>query len=155
MSLQKFCQRPVVTISPEMSLVDACQTMWEKNVGCVVVIDAGKPCGMLTDRDAALRVICEHRDPQQTTVQDIMTADPACIGVDKTLHELTTFMRHHHVRRVPIVDQEERVIGMVTLDDLLMLLGTEMSDIGQGVFAPLVNQPTVDDEGYIHAEWER
>ena len=104
MSLQKFCERPVVTISPEMTIVEACHMMWEKNVGCVVAVEAGKLCGILTDRDAALKVVREQKDPQQTMVRNIMTANPACIRVDKTLHELTTLMRQHHVRRVPIVD---------------------------------------------------
>jgi CBS domain-containing protein len=131
MSLQKFCERPLVTISSAMSIVEACQMMWEKNVGCVIAIDAGKPCGILTDRDAALKIVREKKDPQQTTVREIMTPNLVCIGVDKPLHELTTLMRQHLVRRVPIVNEGKKVIGLVTLDDLLMLLGEEMSDLGQ------------------------
>jgi CBS domain-containing protein len=153
-SLQKFCERPVVTIAPEMTIVEACQRMWEKNVGCVIAIDAGKPCGILTDRDAALKVVRERKDPQQTTVREIMTANPVCLRVDKTLHELTTLMRQHQVRRVPIVDGGEQVIGMVTLDDLLMLLGEEMSDLGQGISGTLFSPPTTTEEGFPFAEWE-
>jgi CBS domain-containing protein len=104
MSLQKFCQWPVVTITPEMTVATACQRMWEKNIGCVVAVEAGKLCGILTDRDIALKVVRERKDPQQTTVREIMTANPACIKVDKPLHELTTLMRQHLVRRVPIVN---------------------------------------------------
>lgn len=55
MSLQKFCQWPVVTIAPEMTVATACQMMWEKNIGCVVAGEAGKLSGILTDRDVALR----------------------------------------------------------------------------------------------------
>lgn len=154
MSLQKFCERPVVTISSAVSIVEACQMMWGKNVGCVIAIDAGKPCGILTDRDAALKIVRERKDPQQTTVREIMTPNLVCIGVDKTLHELTTLMRQHHVRRVPIVDGGEKVIGMVTLDDLLMLVGEEMSDLGQGISGALFSQPTTTEEGFPFAEWE-
>jgi hypothetical protein len=62
-----------------------------------------------------------------------MTANPACIKVDKPLHELTTLMRQHHVRRVPIVDDQYKPMGIVTLDDVLSLLSDEMSDMRQTV----------------------
>ncbi len=133
MSLQKFCQWPVVTIAPEMMIADACEMMWEKNIGSVVAVDAGKVCGMLTDRDVALKVVRERKDPRQTTVREIMTANPACIRVDKALSELTTLMRQHHVRRVPIVDDHNRPLGIVSFDDLLSLLSEEMSDMRQTV----------------------
>lgn len=153
MSLQQFCQRPVVTVSPEMCIVEACHQMWENNVGCVVAVEAGKPCGILTDRDTALKMVRERKDPQQTQVREIMTANPACIAVDKTLHELTTLMRQHHVRRVPIVDRDEQVIGMVTLDDLMMLLGEEMADLGQGIARTVVSKATTGEEGFPFEEW--
>jgi predicted transcriptional regulator len=127
----EFCEWPVVTVSPEMNIAEACQMMWETNVGCVVAAEAGKLCGILTDRDAALRVIRERKDPQRTTVREIMTSNPACIRVDKMLHELTPLMRQPHVRRVPIVDDRDKPIGIVTFDDLLVLLSEEMSDMGQ------------------------
>jgi CBS domain-containing protein len=142
-----------------MSIADALELMREKNIGSVVVVDEGtlcgigKPCGMLTDRDVALRIVRERRDPQQTTEKEIMTTNPACISVDKTLHELTAFMRHYHVRRVPIVDLSEHVIGMVTLDDLLLLVSKEMVDLGQGISEAMVSQTTGMKEGFPFEEW--
>jgi len=141
MSLQKFCQRPVVTISPEQTIVEACQLLRDRNVGCLVAVDGEKPCGMLTDRDIALKIIGEQKEFQRTKVRDIMTANPTCISVNKTVHELTALMHSHHVRRVPIVDGKDKVLGMVTLDDLLILLGQEMADIGQGVSGALFRPP--------------
>ena len=137
MSLQQFCQRPVITVSPAQTIVEACQLLQEKNVGCLVVEEAGKLRGILTDRDITLKVIGERKDPQQTKVQEIMTPSPAHLAVDKTLHELTTLMHEHHVRRVPIVDKDNMVVGLVTLDDLVILLSDEMADLGQGVFGAL------------------
>jgi CBS domain-containing protein len=137
MSLQQFCQRSVITVSPEQTVVEACQLLAEKNVGCLVVTEAEKLCGILTDRDITLKVMGERKDPQQTTVREIMTPHPAHITADKTLHDLTTLMHTHHVRRVPIVNETKAVVGLVTLDDLLMLLSDEMADLGQGVFGAL------------------
>ncbi len=142
MSLQKFCERPVVTVSPEQNVTAACQLLREKNVGCLVAVEDGKLCGILTDRDIALKVTGEKKDPQHTTVRDVMTNNPLHIAVHKTLHDLTSVMHTHHVRRVPIVDDGGKVVGMVTLDDLLMLLGQELADLGQGVSGALFYKPS-------------
>jgi CBS domain-containing protein len=141
MSLQQFCKRPVVTVSPEQNIVEACQLMREKNVGCLVAVEGEKLSGILTDRDIMLKVTGEKKDPQQTRVREIMTANPTRITVNKSLHDLTSLMHSHHVRRVPIVEGGDKVIGMVTLDDLLILLGQELADIGQGVSGALFRQP--------------
>jgi CBS domain-containing protein len=141
MSLQKFCERPVVTVAPGQSIVDACQLLQEKNVGCLLVTEGDKLNGILTDRDIALKVTGEKKDPQQTKVSDVMTSNPSRIAVNKSLHDLTSLMHTHRVRRVPIVDSDNRVKGLVTLDDLIMLLGQEMADIGQGVSGALLRQP--------------
>ena len=155
MSLEKFCERPVVTISPEQNIIAACQLMREKNVGCLVAVEGEKLRGILTDRDIALKVTAEKKDPQQTKVRDIMTANPNRIAVNKTLHDLTALMHAHHVRRVPIVDGGDKVVGMITLDDLLILLGQELADIGQGVSGALFRQPSPagEEESPMPLQW--
>jgi CBS domain-containing protein len=141
MSLQRFCKRPTVTIAPEKSIREACQLLEERNVGCLLVEEHGKLCGILTDRDIALRVVGQGKDPQLTRVGSIMTANPVRIPVESTLHELTMLMHGQHVRRVPIIDTSGRAIGMVTLDDLLMLLSDEMSDLGKTVSEAFFRKP--------------
>ncbi|MGE0826638.1 MAG: CBS domain-containing protein [Candidatus Binatia bacterium] len=133
MSLQKFCQRSVTTVAPQQTVFEACQLLKENNVGCLVVTAGNTLRGIVTDRDITLRVAGEGRDPSTTTVQEIMTPDPAHINVNKTVRDLTSLMHYHQVRRVPIVDETSRVIGVVTLDDLIMLLGEEWADLEQGV----------------------
>jgi CBS domain-containing protein len=141
MSLQKFCERPLITVSPEQTIVEVCQLLQEKNIGCVVATENGRVRGILTDRDIALKVTGAKKDPQHTKVREVMTTNPASISVDKGLHELTALMHSHHVRRVPIVDGTGKPLGMVTLDDLLVLLGEELSDVRRTVAAALLQQP--------------
>ena len=141
MSLQRFCQRPVVTIAPEQNIIEACRLLREKNVGCLIAEEGGKLRGILTDRDIAIKVTGENRNPQQTKVREIMTANPISIPMNRTLHDLTTLMHNQHVRRVPIVDSGDKVMGLVTLDDLLILLGEEMADLGQGISGALFHKP--------------
>jgi CBS domain-containing protein len=133
MSLQEFCQRPVVTISPRSTIADACHQMAQNNIGCMVVQEDGKLTGILTDRDIALKVAGETKDSRQTKVGEVMTPNPMCISVDKNLHELTKFMHTNHVRRVPIVDGGNKVLGIVTLDDLIAMLSSEMFEVGKTV----------------------
>jgi CBS domain-containing protein len=111
--------------------------MAQNNIGCMVVQEDGRLRGILTDRDIALKVAGETKDSRQTKVGDVMTPNPVCISVDKNLHELTTLMHTHHVRRVPIVDGGNKVLGIVTLDDLIALLSSEMFEIGRTVGQPL------------------
>ncbi|MBI4525684.1 MAG: CBS domain-containing protein [Deltaproteobacteria bacterium] len=133
MSLQDFCRKRVVTISPDASVMEGCRMMKDNNVGCIVAEDDGKLCGILTDRDIALKVAGEKRDPQMTSVRDVMTRNPVRISVEKDLRDLTALMHSHHVRRVPIVNGIDKTLGIVTLDDLIALLGDEMSEIGKAV----------------------
>jgi signal-transduction protein with cAMP-binding, CBS, and nucleotidyltransferase domain len=96
------------------------------------------------------------RDPQQTTVWEVMTPNPVRILVDHTLHELTMLMHRQHVRRVPIIDESGKAIGIVTLDDLLMLLGDEMSDMAKTVAEtflcnPFAAEPTAYQWWATHA----
>jgi CBS domain-containing protein len=133
MSLENFCRKPIVKISPDANIIAACRLMAEKNVGCLVAENEGKLCGIITDRDIALKVTGSERDPQKTAVKDIMTADPIRIGVNRDLHHLTSLMHAYHVRRVPIVDGFDTTLGIVTMDDLIALLGDEMSEIGKAI----------------------
>ena len=123
-------------------MAEACHLLREKNVGCVIATDGGHVRGILTDRDIALQVTGEKRDPQQTTVREVMHANPIRISVDKGLHDLTAVMHTHHVRRVPIVDSSDKVVGLVTLDDLLALLSEEMADMGKGIAGALFRRPS-------------
>jgi CBS domain-containing protein len=149
MSLQRFCRRPTVTITPEKTIREACLLLEERNVGCLLVEEHGKLCGILTDRDIALRVVGRGKDPHLTHVRTIMTANPVRIPVDSTLHELTMVMHNQHVRRVPIIDASGRAIGIVTLDDLLVLLSDEMSDLGKTVSEAFFRKPAdIETEDY-------
>jgi CBS domain-containing protein len=133
MSLEKYCQKPVIKISPDTNITEACRLMEQNNVGSLVVEKDGKLCGIVTDRDIALRVAGVQRDPRTTPAKDIMSPDPIRISVDKHLHHLTALMHAYHVRRVPIVNGYDNTLGIVTLDDLVAQLGDEMSEIGKAI----------------------
>ena len=133
MSLQNYCRKPVIRVAPDTNITEACQLMEQNNIGCLIAEREGKLCGIVTDRDIALRVAGAKRDPDKTLVRDIMTPDPVRISVDKDLRQLTAMMHAYHVRRVPIVNGFDATLGIVTLDDLIAQLGDEMSEIGKAI----------------------
>jgi CBS domain-containing protein len=133
MSLENFCRKPLIKVSPETNVAEACRLMEQNNVGSLVAEKDGKLCGIITDRDIALRVVGALKDPQATLVKEVMTPDPIRISVDKTLRHLTSLMHAYHVRRVPVVSGFDTTVGIVTLDDLIAELGDEMSDIGKAI----------------------
>lgn len=133
MSLQSYCRKPVIRVAPDTNITEACQLMEQNNVGCLIAEREGRLCGIVTDRDIALRVAGAKRDPDKTMVKDIMTPDPIRISVDKDLRQLTAMMHAYHVRRVPIVNGFDTTVGIVTLDDLIAQLGDEMSEIGKAI----------------------
>lgn len=133
MSLREFCQRQVISIAPESNILEACRLMQMNNIGCLVVQERGKMCGILTDRDIALKVAGESRSPQRTKAREIMSHSPVRIPVEQSLRQLTNLMRVHRVRRVPIVNGVDEVLGIVTMDDIIALISGEMSDLGRTV----------------------
>jgi CBS domain-containing protein len=133
MSLLEFCQHPVIRSSPDADVLEACKLMRENNVGCVVIEDQGKLCGIVTDRDIAMKVTGASKDPQSTKLRDIMTRNPVKIPVEKDLQHLTNVMRVHHVRRVPIIDADNRVLGIVTMDDVVARISAEIFDLGNTI----------------------
>jgi len=129
MSLERFCRKEIATIQPNDTIVSAARRMQEKHVGAVVVVDpAARPVGMLTDRDIACRVIAEGRDPARTSAESVMSRDLVTVRRDGTIDEVAFSMRKQGVRRVPIVDAEGKLAGIVAFDDLVVLLSAELGE---------------------------
>ena len=100
----------------------AAEIMREQNTGVLPVVEKdsrGKLIGIVTDRDLCLRVIAEGRDPKKVRVYECMTRSPVCTRSADDLQHALVLMQEHHVRRIPIVDAEQRICGMLTLTNLL------------------------------------
>lgn len=135
MAVGNYCRRDVQTVSPRETLRAAARCMQDKGVGCLVVTHEGRPQGVITDRDLALRVLRERLDPDSVPVRDIIGRDPAVIHENMPLGVVSKMMRRLCVRRLPVVDDGERIVGVITADDLLRLLSREVSMLGEAVAA--------------------
>jgi CBS domain-containing protein len=132
MKLNDIFTRNVVTARPEDTLATVALRMQEHNVGTVVIVENQRPVGIITDRDLALAVGARDVSPQ-AEVQKVMTRHVLAIPEDTSIYTATKFMREREVRRLPIVDREDRLVGIVTLDDLLRFLGRELCNLAEGI----------------------
>ncbi len=127
--LADICMRPVVTIEGTSTVRDAARLMRQKGIGALVVTSNHRPKGMITDRDIAVSVVAEGLDPAEVPVADVMRSNPAVIRGDKGLLDAVKLLAAKGVRRLPVVDNRGYVVGIIALDDILILLGTEMGHV--------------------------
>jgi CBS domain-containing protein len=133
-TIEKFVKR-VVTAKPQETLAAIARLMEQHNVGAVVLAEEHRPVGIVTDRDLALQVVglVGHGVPLQTPAAQVMTAPVKTVGRDDGIFDTTQSMREYAVRRLPVVDNEGRLVGLVTLDDLLRVLSRELSNLVEGI----------------------
>ncbi len=106
--------------------------MLDRNVGSLVVVNERQvPIGIITDRDLTVRALAAGLDVATTTVGDVMTPEPAVAMETTAIEDVLRIMRSGPYRRVPVVDADERLVGLVTLDDILDLLSEEFNSIGK------------------------
>jgi CBS domain-containing protein len=137
MSIGDICNREVIFVNREVTVYAACKLMRHYHVGSLVVVDDvdGKrvPVGMVTDRDIVVEIDAMDLDAKVITAGDIMSPDlvtaPESLGVPETIE----LMRCCGVRRIPVVNDENRLVGIVAIDDLLPVLAEELSCIARVV----------------------
>jgi CBS domain-containing protein len=130
MSLGHICRKDVVTVKPGTSVSEVTRIMEDKNIGSVIVVGGGDKFGIVTDRDIALRVVNRCLDPVRTPVDDIMTQDLVLtLREEMGLLEALEQIRKSAVRRFPVVDVDGKLKGIITLDDIIRLLGREIADV--------------------------
>ena len=135
--LGKVCMKPVVTASAQMTISEAARAMRSKNIGALVVVNAGRPIGMLTDRDITVEVVAHGMDPDSVRVGDVMRKKPVTIRQDLGLLDAARTFAKSGVRRLPVVDKGGVLIGVIAIDDITMLLGNEMGYLAGALSAGL------------------
>lgn len=137
MSIGEICNREVVYVSRDVTINAACKLMRHYHVGSLVVVDESEgkrvPVGILTDRDIVVEIDAMDLDGKVITAGDIMSEELTTIAEDSGVHETIEIMRFKGVRRLPVVDSDNRLVGIVTIDDLLEMLAEELNDIARVV----------------------
>jgi CBS domain-containing protein len=121
MLIREVMTESVVTAEPGTSVREVAELMRERNVGSVVLVEDGKPVGFITDRDLAVSVLADGRDPSDHA-GDHATAPVVTIAAECDVQDAAELMVRHGIRRLPVVDGD-RLRGIVTLDDLAVRTG--------------------------------
>ena len=108
--------------------------MESRVAGALFIVDGdGKPLGIVTDRDIAHEALRHRRDPGTATVGEIMTSPVVTLRESGTLADASRLMRKNFVRRLPIVDEEDRLVGLLEADDLIQRIGEKLGHLGQAI----------------------
>ncbi|HZW57644.1 MAG TPA: CBS domain-containing protein [Nitrososphaerales archaeon] len=111
--------KDVVRVSPNDTVLDAAKKMKAASVGTVVIADnANKPLGIVTDRKLATDVLAEQKDPATTKVRDLAPSAAFTVSQDADVCDAVQSMSNHDVRRMPVVDNQERVVGVLSAADI-------------------------------------
>jgi CBS domain-containing protein len=106
------------TVSSDATVVEATRVMRDDDVGLVPVVDGDRLVGTVTDRDIAIRVVAEERDANSTAVREIASTDLVTIDPEQDLDEALRLMAQHQVRRLPVVEEDGRLVGIVAQADV-------------------------------------
>lgn len=133
MAAGELCNREVVIVEADASVSEAVKLMRDRHVGDLVVVErrAGQavPVGMLTDRDIVIEVLAEDVEPESVTVGDIMSASLITAREEDELVDVVARMRSHGVRRIPVVNAQGGLEGILAVDDILELLAEQINGL--------------------------
>jgi len=110
--------RTVWSVAPDSSVYDAIALMAEKEVGALMVLDSGRPVGLISERDYARKVILSGRASRDTTVREIMSTRLICTSPQRTVEECMALMTDKRVRHLPVLDHKS-LVGIVSIGDLV------------------------------------
>ncbi len=137
MAIGEICRRDVVVAARDITVRNAAQLMRERHVGCVVLAEErdgrSRPCGIVTDRDVVVAVTALGLDADVIRAGDVAAKELLEIHEGAGIAETVAVMRTKGVRRLPVVDQDGYLVGIVTADDILELLAGELTGIASMV----------------------
>ena len=121
MNCQDVMTPAPVCCVPDDAVVDVARLMRAQDIGAIPVVadrDSQRLIGMVTDRDLAVRVVAEGRDARETVVRDVMSMQPVVCLVSDLYQQALQAMGEHQVRRIPVVDEQGRLVGIIAQADV-------------------------------------
>jgi CBS domain-containing protein len=143
MRITELVIREPVVVENDATITETAALMASAGVGALIVVDHGRPVGMVTDRDLVTRGLAKQL-PADSRVDSVMSMELVTLDADAEVEDLMHAFSHHAVRRVPILDGD-RVVGIVSLDDMVVSVASEMTDLAK-VLAAQIMFPHAGDE---------
>ncbi len=126
MNIAKLIRRDPETVARDVTCASAARRMRDARVGSLVVAERGRPLGVVTDRDLVVRVIAAGADPEKVAVGEIMSERPIFLSESSDLLTAVQTMRDLVVRRLPVVNASGAIVGVVSLDDAILVLAASL-----------------------------
>jgi CBS domain-containing protein len=117
-SIRELMTDNLCTIDADKSVAYAAKMMRDEDVGLAPIVEGDRLVGTLTDRDIAIRVVAEGRDPESTRAREVASADLVTVDPQQDLDEALRLMAQHQVRRLPVVEADGRLVGIVAQADV-------------------------------------
>ena len=108
----------IYSVSPETTVFDAFKLMADKNIGAVLVLDQGKLCGIMSERDYARKVVLHGKFSKEIPVKEIMSSNVICVEPDQTINNTKAVMINKRIRHLPVMENEE-LLGIVSIGDIV------------------------------------
>lgn len=115
----------VWSLDPDVSILDALRFMAEKNIGAAMVIKAGKPVGIFSERDYARKVALQGKDERQTPISDVMTRQVIGVRLDYEIEMALALMTNKFIRHLPVIDEDNKIVGVISIGDVVKELVAE------------------------------
>jgi CBS domain-containing protein len=135
--LKELISRNLVTAEPDAKISEVARLMADRGVGAVLILSDGKPQGIITDRDIVLRVVADHLDVEDTTVENVLSESVTVVNENEGLYDAIHKMREARVRRIPVVDKDGKAVGLVSFGDIVSILAKEMTELSEAATSAL------------------
>jgi len=136
MKVSEVMTREVATVTPEQTAQEAASFMLSADAGSIPVTEGQRLVGMITDRDIAVRGVARGHGPD-TPVRELMSSEVICARLDDDVEEVAVRMSEAQVRRLPVLDEQERMCGIVSIGDLAREADEDCAEEAlEGVSAP-------------------
>jgi CBS domain-containing protein len=127
-AISDIMTREVKVISPDGNVQQAAQMMRDQDIGSVPVCNGKKLVGMITDRDIVIRTLADGKSPANTKVSEVMTDDVFWCFEDQTAGEVLQQMGDQQIRRIPVINRDKELCGIVSLGDLATRVSADTDD---------------------------
>lgn len=111
--------KKLASVAPEQTVLRAIEIMAECDVGALLVMDGKRLAGVFSERDYARKVILQGKASRQTLVSEVMTSKVICVNPSRTVEECMAIMTEKHIRHLPIVDDQQTVVGVISIGDVV------------------------------------
>lgn len=134
MKIREMMTRGTLAVSPNTPVIEVAGLMRLHDIGVVPVLENDRVVGMLTDRDIVLQVVADGDDPRTTVVRDVMSNGSISVREDQDVEQAVALMQQYQIRRLPVLDAREKLVGIVSLGDIAVdvhagLSGKALKDV--------------------------